>query len=145
MKRAATKHGVKCIYLAFNDDKAADKHGAALRTQIIGSDSTATLDVFFWKTSGATTSKIDSWSKGEGDVLNAKETFATEDVYPLQKDVQIDGLSVNLPHNPSALLKQQYGDDVMTKAYPRSLLISHAIPFMFKSFWLTKPIARWMS
>ena len=53
-------------------------------------------------------SSWDGWT-GNRVVESSVERFALEDVFPLVKQ-DVDGIGVNLPQNPLALLHQQYGE-----------------------------------
>lgn len=136
----ARKHGLQTIYLKGSSSRNANRTGACVRCQLLKCN--ATLDIFFWKRveNNTLVMKLDGWSSKLDVVYNAKERFNYDDVFPIQKDITFDGLVVNLPRNPNALLLQQYGPKVLTFNYARSLAVSHAFPFLvLKLMWTQKP------
>ena len=138
--RIAQEHGLQTIYLKGASSMKANRTGACVRCQL--SQHNATLDIFFWKRveNDSLVMKLDGWSSKLDVIYNAKERFNYTDVFPIQKNVAFDGLFVNLPNNPKALLLQQYGPKVFTFNLARSLAVSHAFPFVIlKPMWTRKP------
>ena len=136
-------HGIRPVYLFSNGCKTADRHGSAVRLQLLDNKGThATIDVFFYSSEyGSPTklTKIDGWSN-KRIYYNDRETFEIEDILPLQKRQVIDMIPIQLPAKPRKLLLQQYGDTVFTTAKTRPILFSHAFPFIFlKALWLNRP------
>jgi hypothetical protein len=134
-KKTAADYGLQTQFLAGTTLERADRHGAAVRLQLLNSTGQETCDVFFIKQDGPVVYKVDGWLK-ENLVYNGKEQFSANDVYP-RKIIEMDGLIVCLPNNPMNLLVKQYGNDVMTHAKIRPRLISHAFPMKFlQALWL---------
>ena len=134
----ARKFGLKPKFLAGTSLSHADRHGAALRLQLLemSRDQSETCDVFFLEEEDGVVYKIDGWFNDKL-VKNVKEQFLWEDVYPLQV-TNVDGLDVWIPKNPKNLLTQQYGQDVFTHAKIRPRLISHAFPMRFlRLLWVS--------
>lgn len=134
---AARKEGIRVLYLRGASSKSADRTGACVRCQLDGCSST--LDIFFWKCLAGCKEvvKLDGWKHGT-DVLNAKEQFQWNDVFPIQNNVSFDGLSIGLPNKPFELLKTQYSAKVCERTIARSLFVSHTSPFvLLKGLWTT--------
>lgn len=137
--REAERFGLQTKFLWSNNTKRADRHGAALRFQLLpdpmGTDTkkySETCDVFFLANDPSNQErvfKVDGW-KDSQLTQNAKEQFQKSDIYPRQVH-EVDGLLISLPANPMALLHQQYGTSVMSVAKIRPRLISHAFPMQF--------------
>lgn len=124
----AKAQNLEVIYIRGASSRWAERTGASVRLQLPGH--AATLDIFFWrKVNAGTVIKLDGWS-GEKNVHNVKEQFKYNDVYPIQHNQDIDELKINMPNNPLALLKQQYGDTVMNQIYCRSSYVSHLFPWL---------------
>jgi len=135
----AARHGLDVRYLKHNTLTHADHHGACVRLQLLGGGY-ETCDIFFWKKVADQVWKIDSW---DGDTVypNAKEQFKYDDVFPRKKSV-VDGMEVMLPHNPEALLVQQYGAKVLHTIIARPQVFSHRFPMQFlRLLWVTSPTA----
>lgn len=135
----ALKYGVSVIYLRGASSQSANRTGACVRCQL--ANSTATLDIFFWKhvRELGKVIKLDGWSPAAGDIYNNKEQFLFEDVFPIQQQLKFDNLIINVPRNPFALLTTQYGPKVCEKSIARSLFISHFAPFaLLNLMWTTK-------
>lgn len=130
-RQEANKFGLEPQFLAGTTTNRADRHGAALRLQLLEREmsSSETCDVFFLYQEKGIVFKIDGWLNGKL-VPNSKEQFSVADVYP-RNLVHVDGLDVWIPRNPEALLEKQYGKDVFTHAKIRPRLISHAFPMRF--------------
>jgi phosphorylcholine metabolism protein LicD len=125
----AKKVGLQTRFLAFTSLTRADRHGAALRLQLLDSKTSETCDVFFLMQEELKTYKIDGWNDSTL-VKNSKEQFNTSDVYP-RRLIKVDDLEVYVPQNPRALLTQQYGENVFKVAMIRPRLISHSFPMQF--------------
>jgi LicD family protein len=133
-REKAREHGLETQFLAGTTLSRADRHGSAVRLQLLNGGEQETCDVFFLQQEGDTVYKVDGWL-GTTFVYNSKEQFAAKDVYP-RKVVVIDGLAVCLPQNPHALLYKQYGADVLKCMKTRPRLISHAFPMRFlEALW----------
>jgi hypothetical protein len=136
--------GLKVIYLLYNGARNADVHGSAVRVQSLDRSlpfsHLATLDIFFWSKSGESVDKLDGWfttKTGERTLVRNKlEHFHVHDVFPLQKNVYVDGIIVNLPAKPRRVLEQQYSSRVWDAVIARSLFISHSSAYSFtQPFW----------
>ena len=144
-QKEAHKHGLEVIYLFSNTLKNADRHGAAVRCQLLDTSTTysPTMDIFFWKTDKNVVCKVDSWFTSNvklNIVRSDNEKFNYDDVYPIQLNVDIDGLLVNIVHKPRRVLEQQYSKNVWDVAIARPRLFSHAFIFRFFNFiWLRRP------
>jgi len=125
----AEKFGLEPRFLAGSSIQRADRHGAALRLQLLNQNCAETCDVFFLQREDSIIYKIDGWLNDKL-IKNAKEQFQVDDVFPRQL-VLVDGLEVWLPNHPKALLLKQYGPDVLDVAKIRPRLISHAFPMRF--------------
>lgn len=137
---ACELHGLDTLYLMTNTPKKADVHGSAARVQVKGKNN-VTCDIFFWKKcKDGKVRKLDGWHNNTNDV-SERECFDHDDVFPIKRGHVVDGMVVDLPHNPKALLEQQYGKDVMNRAVCRPLLISHAFPFALWFIWRRTPPA----
>lgn len=131
-KDKARAHGLRVLQVIATDTKRANAIGSCIRLQFNDVHANhQTLDIFFWQTEGDVVYKLDGWA-GKSLVRNPNETFETKHVFPIQKNIQIDGMIVNMPRMPEKLLKKQYGDDVLTKTYIRPRLLGHL--FVFKLF-----------
>ena len=132
------KYNLQVIYLVGASSKMANRTGACVRLQLVKCH--ATLDIFFWKRfeNDKRVIKLDGWSLLNDAIYNEKEQFLFEDVYPLQKSVEVDDLLVNLPRNPKNLLIQQYGPSVLTQIIARSTAVSHLFPFLVLGAMWTK-------
>lgn len=130
--------GIRPIYLFANGPKAADRHGSAVRFQLLDGPDDVTLDIFFWydnKDEGYV-AKLDGWGRNGELVESRQERFPRQYVYPLQTK-QVDGLRVRMAAEPQQVLKQQYSDNVMHSIVARPLMLSHAFPYRFlKLLWL---------
>jgi hypothetical protein len=124
----AKEYGLETQFLAGTSLNRADRHGAAVRLQLLDGEQ-ETCDIFFLKQEGDIVFKVDGWLK-ENLAFNSKEQFPAKDVYP-RKIVSMDGLTLCLPCNPHSLLFKQYGPDVMHCAKMRPRLVSHAFPMRF--------------
>ncbi len=136
---AAEKHNLQVIFLVGASSKNANRTGACVRLQLLKCHST--LDIFFWKKveNNKRVIKLDGWSMFKPDgVYNEKEQFLIDDVYPLQKSVEVDDMLINLPNQPKNLLVQQYGASVMTQIIARSTAVSHLFPFLVLGAMWTK-------
>lgn len=124
---AAKQHHLEVVYIRRSSSRSADRTGACVRLQL--PKHAATLDIFFWRTIDAKVIKLDGWS-GANLVFNAKEQFRFEDVYPIHHNQDIDEMKINMPNNPIALLKQQYGEGVLNQLYVRTSTVSHLFPWL---------------
>ena len=113
----------------------ATKEGAAVRIRKKGTY-TPVVDIFFTKVVGDCTFKVDSWNKNKL-VYSKKERWKTKDIQPTRSIILEHGcLSANIPNYPEQVLKQQYGDDVLTTMFARDTMLSHQVPFeVLKSVW----------
>jgi len=136
--RVAEKHNLQVIFLVGASSRLASRTGACVRLQLFGQH--ATLDIFFWKKveNDKRVIKLDGWYPPNQVTYNEKEQFQFEDVYPLQKSIDVDDMLVNLPQNPKNLLIQQYGPSVLTKIIARSTAVSHLFPFLVLNAMWTK-------
>lgn len=126
--KKALEHGMQVIFLKGASSKKAGRTGACVRLQLV--DHFATLDIFFWKNSEIDkVCKLDGWD-GPSVTPNEKEQFEFNDVYPLQKGVVVDGITVNIVANPRNVLVQQYSARVFDSIIARSTLVSHLFPFV---------------
>lgn len=133
----ARKDGLQVLYLRGASSKNADRTGACVRCQLEGHSST--LDIFFWKTlpGEKLVVKLDGWNNGL-DIQNEKEQFLFDDVFPIQNQIEFDGLVIGLPRNPCNLLTTQYSPKVFDRTIARSLFVSHTSPFvLLKAIWTT--------
>lgn len=133
----ARKEGLKVLYLRGASTRSADRTGACVRCQLDGHSST--LDIFFWKTQPGNklVIKLDGWENGL-DVHNEREQFQFDDVFPIQNQIEFDGLLIGLPRNPQNLLTTQYSPKVFDRTIARSLFVSHTSPFvLLKAIWTT--------
>jgi len=126
----ANDAGLKVLYVQAASSVWAERTGACVRLQL--PTSPETLDIFFWKktSDGKKVMKLDGWARDGTVVYNQKEQFAFTDVYPLQKNVQIDDMVINLVQNPLNVLIQQYGHKVLDRVIARSLYVSHLFPML---------------
>jgi hypothetical protein len=134
---AAKRHGLQSVRLVTNTAYSADKGGSAMRLQYLnGGDNFAAIDIFMCvQTEDGKVVKLDGWT-GNRVVESSVERFALEDVFPLVKQ-DVDGIGVNLPQNPLALLHQQYGKNVLDMAIARPLLFSHRFAFeVLRLLWV---------
>ncbi len=130
----ANKFGLTTLFLAGTSLNRADRHGSAVRLQLLKGGDQETCDVFFLDQKDGIVYKVDGWLQ-ETLVYNNKEQFQIKDVYP-RKEVCMDGLTFYLPQNPHALLFKQYGPDVLKCAKIRPRLVSHAFPMRFlEALW----------
>ncbi len=136
-RQKALEFGLDVIFLAGTTTTRADRHGAAVRLQLLNSNNLETCDIFFLVKEDKLVYKVDGWLNNK-TIKNAKEQFAINDVYPRQL-IHMDGMNVYLPNNPEAMLKQQYGADVLKTAKIRPRLISHIFPMKFlRLLWVNK-------
>jgi hypothetical protein len=108
----ARKHGLRTIFLNFNNAKEADKPGAICRFQLDDSEQTPVLDVSFTHitTDGRYIIKLDGWQNNyvlENDI----ERCPIDTILPRYRQV-VDGLAVWLPSRPRDVLIKQYGAKV---------------------------------
>jgi hypothetical protein len=128
-KAEAENFGLEPRFLAGTTKLRSDRHGAALRLQLLGLECFETCDVFFLEREGSLIYKVDGWLNGKL-IKNAKEQFHSDDVYP-RKLITVDEMQVYVPNNPKALLIKQYGLEVLEVAKIRPRLISHSFPMRF--------------
>lgn len=136
---AAKAQGLEVIHFMGGSLNYATRESAAVRIRVIGT-TTPVCDVFFVKEKETDVfAKVDGWSnKGQTISYNSKEVWSKDLLFPIAKQT-IDDLDLFLPNQPLDVLKQQYGENVMTKMYARSLWFSHEYPFtMFPFIWVTK-------
>jgi hypothetical protein len=127
----AAKRGLEAIYLRGASEKSATREGAALRLRFAGS-AVPVCDVFFVAEQGDRVAKVDSWRDFVGVKLSAKESWPKTDLFPVH-DALVGNHRVNLPANPEAVIRQQYGESAMRVMFARQKLFSHAYPF--KVLW----------
>ena len=122
---SAEAHGLKAIYFVGNNEQTSNKIGSAVRVQLLGSgDKHATCDIFFWSQEAGQVIKLDGWHKDKKKYSNV-EIFPASDVFTLQKNANVDGLTVNLPRHPVSVLEKQYGPKALTSVVSRCTLVSH--------------------
>jgi hypothetical protein len=131
---AAKTHNLNTIRLFSNDHHSADKHGAAIRLQHANPELAkwhAAIDIFFWRQSDDDAYvKVDSWHNAA--VLESTvERFRYADMFPLQLNVEVDDLLINLPNKPRAIIEKQYSSAVWDMCIARPLLFSHRFAFQF--------------
>ncbi len=137
----AENYDIEVFYAKSASSAHARKFGACVRLQV--PDFYCVLDIFFWTCNQESqmVAKLDGWSTlADVTILNPKEQFHFNDVYPIQQQVNIDNLVVNLPNKPQHILLKYYGRDVMEKCAARSLAVSHTCAaMMLKPLWTKKP------
>ena len=138
----ADKHGFHVTTLCTSSPTRATKEGACVRFSLKES-ATPVYDLFFEQEYSETEyAKIDSWN-GNSFNYAAKEIWKKEDLFPIRKEV-IDDLVIHLPNNPEALLKIQYGPNVMKEQYVANMLTHshffvHTFPAITAMFRRHKP------
>lgn len=102
---------------------------SAIRFSLLDSDFPV-LDIFFVNVADSKVAKIDCWNK-TSLFLNSREVWDYQDIFPIQENVFIDGLQVNIPSNPEKVLIKQYGEDCMHHIVARPIGLSHVVPHYF--------------
>ena len=120
-------YDLEAIFLIGASTKFATREAAAVRIRR-KKTLTPVCDVFFVKEMTPNIfAKVDSWN-GNKLSFNNKERWEKQWLFPLEKK-QVDELDLWFPHNPESILKQQYGNNALTKMYARNVLFSHLYPF----------------
>lgn len=126
--RHAAEHGIEAVYFRMASLKHATREGAAVRLRFQGTQMPV-LDVFFETLHDGKWKKIDGWTKRNKFSLNGKEQWEPDWVYPIQRR-EVDGLTLNLPANPQAMLQKQYGNSVHKQFVIPHHMVSHAFPYL---------------
>jgi hypothetical protein len=99
---------------------------------------TPTVDIFFEKNmENGFWSKIESWDPDGSVQPNPKETWPQDSVFPIVPTIMDHGLLVHFPADPEALLRRQYGQDVLDVIQYRGIMAgSHRFYFtVLKMVW----------
>lgn len=124
--------GLEVIFLRGSSIKYASREGAAVRIRKEGTI-TPIVDIFFVIQDKEYFAKVDKWKNGEPKA-SKKERWSMDELFPLERK-NVDDMTLVFPQKPVDVLKQQYGDNVMTSMYARNVLFSHAYPFSLKFIW----------
>lgn len=122
--KLAQLSGLEVVALRGSSLQFATREGGGIRVRFQNTY-TPVMDIFFTKqTDESRFVKIDAWL-GNTVTTNSKEVWQSDWLFPLQ-DTEIDGMLWPVPHQPEAMLKQQYGPHCLeTIQSPDKLVKTH--------------------